>query len=47
MEINEAKVTSDPAALQIDTDTNQEEMDKVSGTLPVEYLNPPPFAPGY
>ncbi|XP_027004250.1 hematopoietic SH2 domain-containing protein homolog isoform X1 [Tachysurus fulvidraco] len=47
MDIDEIKATTDPAALQIDTNTNQEEMDKVSGTLPVEYLNPPPFAPGY
>ncbi|KAK3533263.1 hypothetical protein QTP70_014324 [Hemibagrus guttatus] len=45
MEINEA--TTDPTLLQIAANTHQEEVDEVSGTLPVEYLNPPPFAPGY
>ncbi|MCJ8737640.1 hypothetical protein PDJAM_G00026420 [Pangasius djambal] len=47
MEINEAKVTTEPAALQIAANTDHQEVDGVSGTLPLEYLNPPPFAPGY
>ncbi|XP_058256837.1 hematopoietic SH2 domain-containing protein homolog isoform X1 [Hemibagrus wyckioides] len=45
MEISEA--TTDPTLLQIAANTHQEKVDEDSGTLPVEYLNPPPFAPGY
>lgn len=43
MEVNEAKVTTEQSAANRD----HQEADGVPGTLPVEYLNPPPFAPGY
>ncbi|KAF7703081.1 hematopoietic SH2 domain-containing protein homolog [Silurus meridionalis] len=47
MEINEAKVAEKPAELQIDEEKNYQEFDGVFETLPLEYLNPPPFAPGH
>lgn len=47
MEINDAKVTTEPATLQAAANRDNQEVDGVSGTLPLEYLNPPPFAPGY
>lgn len=47
MEINKAKVMSKPAESQMVTNSDHQEVDGVSGTLPVEYSNPPPFAPGY
>ncbi|XP_053491570.1 hematopoietic SH2 domain-containing protein homolog [Ictalurus furcatus] len=47
MEINESEVTTEPAALQIDANRDHQEVHGVSGTIPLEYLNPPPFAPGY
>lgn len=47
MEINKAKVMTKPAESQMVTKRDHQEVDGVSGTLPVEYSNPPPFAPGY
>ncbi|XP_060797239.1 hematopoietic SH2 domain-containing protein homolog isoform X2 [Neoarius graeffei] len=47
MKINEAKVTTELAALQIAANKDHQKVDGVSGMLPAEYLNPPPFAPGY
>ncbi|XP_053369614.1 hematopoietic SH2 domain-containing protein homolog isoform X1 [Clarias gariepinus] len=48
MEINEANVTTEPEVLQtVANEEDHQEEHCVSETIPLEYLNPPPFAPGY
>lgn len=47
MEINDAKVTNESAESQPAANVEHQEVESVSCTLPLEYLNPPPFAPGY
>lgn len=47
MEINDAKVTNEYAEMVAPAKIDHQEVKSVSGALPIEYLNPPPFAPGY